>query len=80
MHIFIDFWKLETENSFCIFSIFFTNWVLRTIFVFLSILCCQTNFLVSKIENNFWKQKIRGKTNYQIYPKLSKEVQNLAYC
>ena len=54
MHVFDFLYKLSFENSFC----------------FLSILDCQTSFLVSKIENYFWKQKIRGKNNYQTYPKL----------
>ena len=45
MHVFSFLHKLSFENSFC----------------FLSILGCQTSFLVSKIENFFWRQKIREK-------------------
>ena len=45
MHVFNFLHKLSFENSFC----------------FLFIFGCQINFLVSKIENCFWKQKIRGK-------------------
>ena len=45
MHVFSFFYKLNFENS----------------FYFLSILGCQISFLVSKIENCFWKQKIREK-------------------
>ena len=37
-------------------------------FCFLSILGYQTRFLVSKIENYFWKLKIRRKNGYQTYP------------
>ena len=62
MHIFINFWKLETENSLCMFLVSFTNWILKTV------LSCQTSFSVLKIENCFWKQKIRGKNSYQAYP------------
>ena len=54
MHVFSFLHKLNSENSFC----------------FLSILGCQTSFLVSKIKNCFWKQKIRGKNSYQTYPTL----------
>ena len=52
LHVFSFLHKLSFENSFC----------------FLSILSCQTSFLISKIENCFWKQKIRGKNSYQTYP------------
>ena len=62
MSVFIKFWKsvfsflhkLSFENNFC----------------FLSILGCQTSFLVSKIENCFWKQKIRGKTVTKHIPSI----------
>ena len=43
------------------FLVFFTNWVLRIIFVFCSYLGCKTSVWVSKIENCFWKQKIKEK-------------------
>ena len=54
------FWTLKIV--FCMFLISFTNWVLRTIFVFCPFWVANTSFLTSKIENCFWKQKIRGKT------------------
>ena len=82
MHVFIDFWKLETENTLLhVFSFLhklnFENNVFSFLhklnfensFCFLPILSCQTSFLVLKIENWFWKQKIRGKNSYQTYPK-----------
>ena len=61
MHVFIDFWKLETENSLLYVFSFFHKLSFDNRFCFLSILGCQTSFLVSKIENCFWKQKIREK-------------------
>jgi len=48
LYVFSFFHKLSFENS----------------FYFLSILSCQTSFLVSKIEN--WKQKIRGEKKKQL--------------
>ena len=54
LYVFSFLHKLSFENNFC----------------FLSILSCQTSFLVSKIENCFWKQKIRGKNSYQTYPNI----------
>ena len=51
LHVFSFLYKLSFENSFC----------------FLSILGCQTIFLISKLENCFWKQKIKGKNSYQTY-------------
>ena len=62
MHVFIDFWKLEIENSLLHVFSFLYKLSFENNFCFLSILSCQTSFLVSKIENCFWKQKIRGKT------------------
>ena len=70
MHVFIDFWKLETENSISHVFSFLHNLSFKNNFCFLSILGCQTRFLVLKIENCFWKQKIRRKNNYQTYPNL----------
>ena len=59
--VFIDFWKLEIENSILHVFSFLHKLSFENSFYFLSILGCQTSFLVSKIENCFWKQKIRGK-------------------
>ena len=61
MCIFIDFWKLETENSFLHVFSFFHKLSFKNSFYFLSILNYQISFLVSKIENYFWNQKIREK-------------------
>ena len=69
MRIFINFWKLEIENSILHVFIFFYKLSFENSFCFLSILSYQTSFLVSKIENCFWKQKIKGKNSYQIYSK-----------
>ena len=69
MRIFINFWKLETENSVLHVFSFLYKLSFENSFCFLFILCCQTSFLVSKIENCFWKQKIKRKNNYQTYPK-----------
>ena len=66
---FIDFWKLETENNLLYVFSFLHKLIFENNFCFLSILSYQTSFLVSKIENCFWKQKIRGKNSYQTYPK-----------
>ena len=53
MHVFIDFWKLETENGILhVFSLFH-KLSFKNNFCFLSILGCQTSVLVSKIENCF---------------------------
>ena len=54
MYVFNFLHKLSFENSFC----------------FLSVLGCQTSFLVSKIENCFWKQKIREKNSYPTFPRF----------
>ena len=51
LHVFSFLHKLSFKNSIC----------------FLSIFSCQTSFLVSKIENCFWKQKIKEKNSYQTY-------------
>ena len=71
MHFFIDFWKLETENNILHVFSFLHKLSFENSFSFLSILRCQTSFLVSKIENCFWKQKIRRKNSYQINLSLS---------
>ena len=65
MRVFIDFWKLETENSILHVFSFLHKLSFENSFCFLSILGCQTSFLVSKIENCFWKHKIKGKDSYQ---------------
>ena len=72
MRIFIDFWKLETENSFLHVFSFLHKLSFENSFYFVPILSCQTSFLVSKIEIFFWKQKIRKKKKncYQTYPKF----------
>ena len=62
--------KLETENSLLHVFSFLHKLSFENSFYFLPILSCQTSFLVSKIENCFWKQKIRGKNSYQTYPQL----------
>ena len=71
MHVFIDFWKLETENSILHVFSFLHKLNFENSFCFMPILSCQTSFLVLKIENYFWKWKIKGKNNYQTYPKIS---------
>ena len=68
MYVFINFWKLETENSLLHVFSFLHKLNFENSFCFLPILSCQTNFLILKIENCFWKQKIRGKNSYQTYP------------
>ena len=67
MHFFIDFWKLKTENSLLHVFNFLHKLNFENSFCFLPILSCQTSFLVLKIENCFWKQKIKGKNSYQTY-------------
>ena len=68
MPLFIDFWKLQTENNLLHVFSFLHKLSFENSFCFLSILDCQTSFLVLKIENCFCKQKIRGKNSYQTYP------------
>ena len=68
MRVFIDFWKLETENNLLHVFSFLHKLSFENSFYFLPVLSCQTSFLVSKIEICFWKQKIRGKNSYQTYP------------
>ena len=70
MCVFIDFWKLETENSLLHVFSFLHKLSFENSFCFLPILSCQTSFFVLKIENCFWKQKTRGKNSYQTYPKF----------
>ena len=65
MRVFIDFWKLETENSLLHVFSFLHKLSFENSFCFLLVLSCQTSFLVSKIENCFWKQKIREKNSYK---------------
>ena len=73
MRVFIDFWKLETEKSLLHAFNFLHKLSFENNFCFLSILDCQTSFLVSKIKKKcFWKQKIKEKNSYQTYPKDSK--------
>ena len=69
MCVFIDFWKLETENNLLHVFSFLHKLSFEYSFCFLPVLSCQTNVLVSKIENYFWKQKTMKKNNYQTYPK-----------
>ena len=69
MCVFIDFWKLETENSILHVFSFLHKLSFENSFCFLPVLSCQTSFLVSKIENCFWKQKTREKNSYQTYSK-----------
>ena len=72
MCIFIDCWKLETENNLLHVFSFLHKMSFKNNFYFQIILVCQTNFLVSKIENYFWKQKTRRKNSYQTYPNCTK--------
>jgi len=69
MRVFINFWKLKTENSILHVFSFLYKLSFENNFCFFSILNCQTSLLVLKIENCFLKQKIRRKNNYQTYPK-----------
>ena len=71
MRIFIDFWKLETENSLLHVFSFLHKLSFENSFYFLPVLSCQTSFLVSKIENCFWKQKIREKKQLPNIPLVS---------
>ena len=71
MHFFIDFWKLETENSLLHVFSFYHKLNFENSFCFLPILSCQISLSILKIENCFWKQKIRKKNSYQTYPKFS---------
>ena len=80
MHIFIEFWKLETENNLLHVFSFLHKLNFENSFCFLPVFSCQTSFFVLKIENYFWKQKIKGKNSYQTYPKSLKtwaRIQNL---
>ena len=67
MRVFIDFWKLEIENSILHVFNFLRKLSFENNLCFLSILSCQTSFLVLKIKNCFWKQEIKGKNSYQTY-------------
>ena len=80
MRVFIDFWKLETENSLLHVFSFLHKLSFENNFCFLPVLSCQTSFLVSKIENCFWKQKTRGKNSYQIYPYVPEFVHVCHFC
>ena len=61
-------WKLK--KIFCMFFSFLHKLSFKNSFCFLSILGYQTSFLVSKIENYFWKQKIRGKKQLPNIPQV----------
>ena len=71
MHVFIDFWKLEIENNLLHVFSFLHKLNFENSFYFLPILSCQTSFLVLKIENCFWKQKIREKKQLPNIPLIS---------
>ena len=71
MHVFIDFCKLETENNLLHIFSFLHKLSFENNFCFLPVLSCQTSFLVSKIENCFWKQKIREKKQLLNIPLVS---------
>ena len=70
MRVHIDFWKLETKNNILQIFSFLHKLSFENNFCFLSILSCQTSFLLPKIENYFWKQKTREKNSYQTYPNI----------
>ena len=75
MRIFIDFWKLETENSVLHIFSFLHKLSFENSFCFLFILGCQTSFKVSKIKKKlFLKTEIREKNSYQTYPKVLKRA------
>ena len=61
MYIFINFWKLEIENSLLLIFSFLHKLSLITVFIFLSILDYQTSFLVSKIKKLFLKTENKKK-------------------
>ena len=75
-------YKVMFDNNFCFLFLETCFWEYKekkkTIFLYFwnkkhvyhTPLSCQTSFFVSKIENCFWKQKIRGKNSYQTYPKI----------
>ena len=73
MCVHIDFWKLETKNNILQVFNFLHKLSFENNFCFLFILGCQISFLALKIENCFWKQKIRGKNIYQTYPKCEED-------
>ena len=54
MRVFIDFWKLETEKSLLHAFNFLHKLSFENNFCFLSILDCQTSFLVSKIKKKMF--------------------------
>ena len=70
IHVFINFWNLETKNSILDVFNFLHKLSFENSFCYLSILVCQTSFFVWKIKNCFWKQKIKRKNSYQTYPKF----------
>ena len=61
MHVFIDFWKLETKNSILHVFSFLHKLNFENSFCFLPILSCQTSFLILKIEIFFLKTENKGK-------------------
>ena len=61
IHVFINFWNLETENNLLHVFNLLHKLSFENSFCYLSILICQTSFFVLKIENCFWKQKIKRK-------------------
>ena len=74
MHVFIDFWKLETENSFLHVFNFLHKLSFENNFYFLSILNCQTSFLTLKIKNYFENRKKKKKKAVIEYtPTLSRK-------
>ena len=71
MHIFIDFWKLGTENSFLHVFSFLHKLSFENSFCFLSIFCCQTSFLVSKNRKLFLKTENKRKKQLPNIPLFS---------
>ena len=71
-------WKLETQNSILHIFSFLHKLSFENNFCFLFILGCQISFLISKIENCFWKQKIGEKTvtkhTLSLKKKINKDV------
>ena len=67
MCVFIDFWKLETENSLLHVFSFLHKLSFENSFCFLPVFELPNKFFSLKIENCFWKQKTKGKNSYQTY-------------
>ena len=68
MQVFINFWKLVTENNILHVFSFFHKLSFENSFCFLSILDCQTSFLVSKIDfiYIYIRKKIENKEKKQL--------------